>query len=61
MRAVFLDFGTVSHDDLDTAHLERVLPGITLFPASTEAEDPTGTRCAAASTGKVFEHDHRKI
>jgi glycerate dehydrogenase len=38
MRAVFLDFGTVSHDDLDTAHLERVLPGITLFPASTEAE-----------------------
>ena len=38
MRAVFLDFGTVSHDDLDTASLERVLPGITLFPTSTEAE-----------------------
>jgi len=38
MRAVFLDFGTVSHDDLDTANLERVLPGITLFPTSTEAE-----------------------
>ena len=38
MRAVFLDFGTVSHDDLDTANLERVLPGITLYPASTEAE-----------------------
>jgi glycerate dehydrogenase len=38
MRAVFLDFGTVSHDDLDTANLERVLPGITLYPGSTEAE-----------------------
>jgi glycerate dehydrogenase len=38
MRAVFLDFGTVSHDDLDTANLERVLPGITLYPASTEAQ-----------------------
>jgi glycerate dehydrogenase len=38
MRAVFLDFGTVSHDDLDTVSLERVLPGITLFPTSTEAE-----------------------
>jgi len=38
MRAVFLDFGTVSHDDLDTAQLERVLPGITLHTTSTEAE-----------------------
>jgi glycerate dehydrogenase len=38
MRAVFLDFGTVSHDDLETATLERVLPGITLYPASTDAE-----------------------
>jgi len=38
MRAVFLDFGTVSHDDLDTTSLERVLPGITLFPTSTESE-----------------------
>ena len=38
MRSVFLDFGTVSHDDLDTANLERVLPGIALYPASTEAE-----------------------
>jgi glycerate dehydrogenase len=38
MRAVFLDFGTVSHDDLDTTHLERVLPGITLYPTSTESE-----------------------
>jgi glycerate dehydrogenase len=38
MRAVFLDFGTVSHDDLDTASLERVLPGITLHATSTETE-----------------------
>jgi len=38
MRAVFLDFGTVSHDDLDTTSLERVLPGIRLFSTSTEAE-----------------------
>jgi glycerate dehydrogenase len=38
MRAVFLDFGTVSHDDLDTAQLERVLPGITLHATSTDVE-----------------------
>ena len=38
MRAVFLDFGTVSHDDLDTTSLERVLPGIQLYPTSTDAE-----------------------
>src|SRR5215510_3216920 len=38
MRAVFLDFGTVSHDDLDTTSLERVLPGITLYPTSSDAE-----------------------
>src|SRR5215510_4174392 len=38
MRAVFLDFGTVSHDDLDTASLERVLPGITLHQTSTDTE-----------------------
>src|SRR5262245_2117483 len=38
MRAVFLDFGTVSHDDLDTAKLEHALPGITLHSTSTDAE-----------------------
>jgi glycerate dehydrogenase len=38
VRAVFLDFGTVSHDDLDTATLERVFPGITLHTTSTDAE-----------------------
>ncbi len=30
MRAVFLDFGTVSSGDLDTGSLERVVPGIVL-------------------------------
>jgi glycerate dehydrogenase len=38
LRSVFLDFGTVSHDDLDTTSLERVLPGINLYPTSTDAE-----------------------
>jgi len=38
MRAAFLDFGTVSHDDLDTASLERVLPGIILHATSTEQQ-----------------------
>jgi glycerate dehydrogenase len=30
MRAVFLDFGTVSNGDLDTGPLERVLPGLVI-------------------------------
>jgi glycerate dehydrogenase len=38
LRAVFLDFGTVGHNDLDTASLEHALPGITLYQTSTEAE-----------------------
>jgi glycerate dehydrogenase len=38
VRAVFLDFGTVSHADLDTAGLERALPGITLHATSSESE-----------------------
>jgi glycerate dehydrogenase len=38
MRAVFLDFGTVSHDDLDTTNLERVLPGVALYPTSDDAQ-----------------------
>jgi glycerate dehydrogenase len=38
VKAVFLDFGTVSHDDLDTTRLERVLPGITLHDSSSDAE-----------------------
>jgi len=54
MRAVFLDFGTVSHDDLDTASLERVLPGITLHAASTDAEaDERIAGCEFILTNKL--------
>ena len=38
MRAVFLDFGTVSSGDLDTGSLERVTPGIVLH-VQTDAAD----------------------
>ena len=38
MRAVFLDYGTVSNGDLDTAPLERALPGLVLH-ARTPQED----------------------
>ena len=40
MRAVFLDFGTVSRGDLDTGTLERVLPGIALHDRTPQAEVP---------------------
>lgn len=54
MRAVFLDFGTVSHDDLDTTQLERVLPGIKLFPTSTDAEvDERIAGCEFILTNKL--------
>lgn len=54
MRAVFLDFGTVSHDDLDTASLERVLPGITLHATSTEAQvDERIAGCEFILTNKL--------
>ncbi len=54
MRAVFLDFGTVSHDDLDTRSLERVLPGITLYPTSTDAEvDERIAGCEFILTNKL--------
>ena len=54
MRSVFLDFGTVSHDDLDTASLERVLPGITLYPTSTDAEvDERIAGCEFILTNKL--------
>ncbi len=38
MRAVFLDFGTVSSGDLATTSLERVLPGILLHEQTPQAE-----------------------
>jgi glycerate dehydrogenase len=54
LRAVFLDFGTVSHDDLDTGSLERVLPGITLYPTSTDAEvDERIAGCEFILTNKL--------
>jgi glycerate dehydrogenase len=38
MRAVFLDFGTVSNGDLDPAPLERALPGIVLHQRTAPAD-----------------------
>jgi glycerate dehydrogenase len=40
MRAVFLDFGTVSNGDLDPAPLERVLPGIAIHERKAQADVP---------------------
>jgi glycerate dehydrogenase len=54
LRAVFLDFGTVSHDDLDTTALERVLPGITLYPTSSDAQvDERIASCEFILTNKL--------
>ena len=38
MRAVFLDFGTVSGGDLDTGSLEQALPGIVFREQTPQAE-----------------------
>ncbi len=38
MRAVFLDFGTVSNGDLDTAPLERVVPGLAIHQQTSTAQ-----------------------
>jgi glycerate dehydrogenase len=54
LKAVFLDFGTVSHDDLDTTNLERVLPGIMLHTTSSEAEvDERIAGCEFILTNKL--------
>jgi glycerate dehydrogenase len=54
LRAVFLDFATVSHDDLDTTHLERALPGIRFHPASSDAEvDERIAGCEFILTNKL--------
>jgi glycerate dehydrogenase len=54
LRSVFLDFGTVSHDDLDTTSLERVLPGIALYPASDDSEvDERIAGCEFILTNKL--------
>jgi len=38
VKAVFLDFATVSHGDLDTARLVEALPGITLHEVTREED-----------------------
>jgi glycerate dehydrogenase len=38
MRAVFLDFGTVSNGDLDIASLERVVPALVLHQQTSTAQ-----------------------
>jgi glycerate dehydrogenase len=38
MRAVFLDFGTVSNGDLSTASLERIVPGLLLHQQTSTAQ-----------------------
>jgi glycerate dehydrogenase len=54
LRSVFLDFGTVSHDDLDTSTLESVLPGIALHSTSTDAEvDARIAGCEFILTNKL--------
>jgi glycerate dehydrogenase len=54
LRSVFLDFGTVSHDDLDTTSLERVLPGISLYATSNDTEvDERIAGCEFILTNKL--------
>jgi glycerate dehydrogenase len=54
LRAVFLDFGTVSHDDLDTTSLERVLPGIELHQTSSDTQvDERIAGCEFILTNKL--------
>jgi glycerate dehydrogenase len=54
LKAVFLDFGTVSHDDLDTTNLERVLPGIALHETSSDGEvDERIAGCEFILTNKL--------
>ncbi len=38
MKAVFLDFATVSRGDLDTGHLMRLLPGLELHEVTADAQ-----------------------
>ena len=40
MRAVFLDYGTVSNGDLDTGPLERALPGIVIHGRTAQEDVP---------------------
>ncbi len=38
MKAVFLDFATLSHGDLDTSRLERILPGLELHAVTADGQ-----------------------
>jgi glycerate dehydrogenase len=40
VRAVFLDYGTVSNGDLDTGPLERALPGIVIHARTAQEDVP---------------------
>ncbi len=40
MRAVFLDYGTVSNGDLDPGPLQRAVPGIVLHEQTSQADVP---------------------
>jgi glycerate dehydrogenase len=54
LKAVFLDFGTVSHDDLDTSRLEKVLPGIAVHAASSDTQvDERIAGCEFILTNKL--------
>jgi hypothetical protein len=59
MRAVFLDFGTVSSGDLDTGTLERALPGIALHDSTPQAEVPAriaGHQVVLANKSVIEDH-----
>ena len=45
MRAVFLDFGTVSNGDLDTNPLERVVPGLVIHQQTSTAQVAERVAC----------------
>ncbi|HEU0226021.1 MAG TPA: D-2-hydroxyacid dehydrogenase [Steroidobacteraceae bacterium] len=59
MRAVFLDFATVSSGDLDTGPLERILPGIVLHRQTANAQVAARIAgCAVALANKcVFDRE----
>ena len=55
MRAVFLDFGTVSNGDLDPATLERALPGIVIHDQSAQADVPGRIAAMNEQIGLIIE------
>jgi glycerate dehydrogenase len=61
MRAVFLDFGTVSSGDLDTALLERVVPGIVIHDQTAQADVPARVAGFEAVLANKSVIDHATI